>query len=164
MCIQGSPLSITSRNRVKGYRDAMVSAGLEDFVNIRGNDYSVQNGYIETKLELLSGRPVSAIFALSSTILLGAMKAIEEQGLKVPDDISLVSFDNNVFLDYLNPPITRVCQPVEHIGIVAVKLLMDSILGLSIRQPSMLLPPTVTLRNSIRPVAPAAERPSGYSL
>lgn len=164
MCIQGSPLSITSRNRVKGYRDAMVSAGLEDFVNIRGNDYSVQNGYIETKLELLSGRPVSAIFALSSTILLGAMKAIEEQGLRVPDDISLVSFDNNVFLDYLNPPITRVCQPVEHIGIVAVKLLMDSILGLSIRQPSMLLPPTVTLRNSIRPVAPTAELPSGYSL
>lgn len=157
MCIQGSPLSITSRNRVKGYRDAMVNAGLEDFLNIRGNDYSVQNGYIETKLELLSGRPVSAIFALSSTILLGAMKAIEEQGLKVPDDISLLSFDNNVFLDYLNPSITRVCQPVEHIGIVAVKLLMDSILGLSVRQPSMLLPPTVMLRNSVRPVIAPGE-------
>lgn len=157
MCIQGSPLSITSRNRVKGYRDAMVNAGLEDFLNIRGNDYSVQNGYIETKLELLSGRPVSAIFALSSTILLGAMKAIEEQGLKVPDDISLLSFDNNVFLDYLNPSITRVCQPVEHIGIVAVKLLMDSILGLSVRQPSMLLPPTVLLRNSVKPVIPSGE-------
>ncbi len=157
MCIQGSPLSITSRNRVKGYRDAMVNAGLEDFLNIRGNDYSVQNGYIETKLELLSGRPVSAIFALSSTILLGAMKAIEEQGLKVPDDISLLSFDNNVFLDYLNPSITRVCQPVEHIGIVAVKLLMDSILGLSVRQPSMLLPPSVLLRNSVRPVIAPGE-------
>lgn len=159
MCIQGSPLSVTSRNRVKGYRDAMVSAGLEDFVNIRGNDYSVQNGYIEMKLELLSGRPVSAVFALSSTILLGAMKAIEEQGLKVPDDVSLVSFDNNVFLDYLNPPITRVCQPVEHIGIVAVKLLMDAILGLSVRQPSMLLPPTVMPRDSVRYVAPPAELP-----
>lgn len=157
MCIQGSPLSVTSRNRVKGYRDAMVNAGLEDFVNIRGNDYSVQNGYIETKLELLSGRPVSAIFALSSTILLGAMRAIEEQGLKVPDDISLLSFDNNVFLDYLNPSITRVCQPVEHIGIVAVKLLMDSILGLSVRQPSMLLPPSMLLRNSVKPVIPSGE-------
>lgn len=164
MCIQGPPLLITSRNRVKGYRDAMVSAGLEDFVNIRGNDYSVQNGYIETKLELLSGRPVTAIFALSGTILLGAMKAIEEQGLRVPDDISLVSFDNNVFLDYLNPPITRVCQPVEHIGIVAVKILMDSILGLSIRQPSMLLPPTVMLRNSIKTIVPPVELASGYTL
>ncbi len=161
MCIQGSPLSITSRNRIRGYRDAMVSAGLEECVNIRGNDYSVQNGYIETKLELLSGRAVSAVFALSSTILLGAMKAIEEQGLKVPDDISLVSFDNNVFLDYLNPPITRVCQPVEHIGIVAVKILMDSILGLSTRQPSMLLPPSMITRNSVKSITPPAELPGG---
>ena len=154
MCIQGSPLSITSRNRVLGYRDAMARAGLEQHINIRGNDFSAQNGYIETKLELLSGKPVSAIFALSSTILLGTMKAIEEQGYAIPRDISLISFDNNLFLDYLNPSITRVCQPIEHIGIVSVKLLMDSILGLSIKQPSMMLPPTIALRNSIRMLSP----------
>ena len=132
----------------------MARAGLEQHINIRGNDFSAQNGYIETKLELLSGKPVSAIFALSSTILLGTMKAIEEQGYAIPRDISLISFDNNLFLDYLNPSITRVCQPIEHIGIVSVKLLMDSILGLSIKQPSMMLPPTIALRNSIRMLSP----------
>lgn len=153
MCIQGSPLSVTSRNRVLGYRDAMIRAGLEANINIRGNDYSAQNGYVETKLELMSGKNITAIFALSGTILLGAMKAIGEQGLSIPGDISLISFDNNIFLDYLNPAITRVCQPIEHIGIVSVKLLMDSILGLSVKQPSMMLPPTLALRNSISPLS-----------
>lgn len=150
ICIQGAPLSVTSRNRVRGYRDAMTNAGLEANIRIRGNEYSTQNGYIETKLELLSGSPVTAVFALSSTILLGALRAIEEQGLKVPDDISIISFDNNIFLDYLNPPISRVCQPLEHIGVLSVKLLMDSILGLEDRQPSVMLPPTLIRRGSVR--------------
>lgn len=150
MCIQGSPTSITSRMRVKGYSDAMEKAGLKDMINIRGNDYSVQNGYIETKLELMSGRPLTAILALSSTILLGSMKAIEQHGLRVPNDVSIVSFDNNVFLDYLNPSITRVCQPIEDIGVTAVKIMMDFILGLSSNQPSILLSPTLEVRNSVR--------------
>ena len=98
----------------------------------------------------MSGNPVSAIFALSSTILLGAMKAVQEQHLTVPADVSMISFDNNLFLDYLNPPITRVCQPVEYIGIVAVKMLMDSILGKEISQPAILLPPTMTYGLSVR--------------
>lgn len=150
LCIQGSPLSITSRKRVMGYCDAMAQAGLQANINVRGNDFSTQNGYIETKLALMSGNPVSAIFALSSTILLGAMKAVQEQHLTVPADVSMISFDNNLFLDYLNPPITRVCQPVEYIGIVAVKMLMDSILGKEISQPAILLPPTMTYGLSVR--------------
>lgn len=160
LCIQGSHRSVTSRNRVKGYRDAMIQAGLEDFINVRGNDFSTENGYLETKLELLSDRKFSAIFALSSTILMGVLKAAEEQHLHVPDDISVISYDNNIFLDYVNPPITRVCQPIEHIGIVAVKLLMDSILGLPLRQPNVLLPPTIAVRNSVKTISTEASEPA----
>lgn len=149
LCIQGAPLSVTSRNRVNGYRDALANAGLEHMISVRGAEYSIQNGYIETKMELLSGRPLTAVFALSSTILLGAMRAIQEHGLRVPEDISIISFDDNVFLDYLNPAITRVCQPTDHIAVAAVKLLMDAIQGQTNKQPSMLLPPTIAIRNSI---------------
>lgn len=149
LCIQGSPFSITSRKRVEGYCDAMTKAGLQENINVRGNDFSTQNGYIETKLALMSGNPISAIFALSSTILLGSIKAVQEQNLSVPQDMSIVSFDNNVFLDYLNPPVTRVCQPIDYLGIVAVKMLMDSILGKEIAQSSILLQPTITFGNSV---------------
>lgn len=154
LCIQGSPFSITSRKRVQGYCDAMTKAGLEENINVRGNDFSTQNGYIETKLALMSGNPVTAIFALSSTILLGSLKAVQEQNRKVPDDISMVSFDNNIFLDYLNPPVTRICQPIDYLGIVAVKMLMDSILGKETAQSSILLQPTLTYGASVRRPAP----------
>ena len=97
----------------------------------------------------MSGNPISAIFALSSTILLGSIKAVQEQNLSVPQDMSIVSFDNNVFLDYLNPPVTRVCQPIDYLGIVAVKMLMDSILGKEIAQSAILLQPTITFGNSV---------------
>jgi LacI family transcriptional regulator len=149
LCLQGSPLSITSNKRVAGYCDAMKKAGLEEYINVRGNDFSTHNGYIETKLAMMSNRKFTAVFALSSTILLGSMKALHESHKSVPTDVSIVSFDNNLFLDYMNPPVTRVCQPAEYIGIVAVKMLMDTIKGAEIKQPAVLLSPTITYGNSI---------------
>lgn len=98
---------------------------------------------------MMSNRKFTAVFALSSTILLGSMKALHESHKSVPTDVSIVSFDNNLFLDYMNPPVTRVCQPAEYIGIVAVKMLMDTIKGAEIKQPAVLLSPTITYGNSI---------------
>lgn len=150
LCLQGAPLSITSRKRVQGYSDAMTEAGLADKIVISGNEYSVQSGYIETRLRLMSKKSPTAILACSSTIMLGAMKAINENGLTIPDDISIISFDNNVFLDYLNPPITRIAQPIEHIGMVATKLLIDSILGTEEWKPGIILPPEIIPGASIK--------------
>ena len=69
----------------------------------------------------------TAIFALSNTIGLGAIKAIREAGLDIPRDISLISFDNNIFLDYTIPPITRIGQMVDEMAKLAVKILYDSL-------------------------------------
>lgn len=150
LCLQGAPLSITSKKRVQGYSDAMTEAGLADKITISGNEYSVQSGYVETRLRLMSKKPPTAILACSSTIMLGAMKAINENGLRIPDDISIISFDNNVFLDYLNPPITRIAQPIEHIGMVATKLLIDSILGTEEWKPGIILPPEIIPGASVK--------------
>lgn len=152
MCIQGTPRSITSRQRVKGFLEAMEQAGFSDNAIVSGNEFSTSNGYVETKLALSLGRHPSAIFALSNTILLGTLRAVSEHGLKVPDDISIISFDDNLYLDFLNPPITRISQPIEEISIVAVKMLMDRIKE---RVPSThlgaghLLQPVIIVRNSI---------------
>lgn len=128
-CIQGNLDSMPNRRRTEGYRSALKKAGLEEHEIIVGNDFTVQNGYIETKLLLNRTERPTAIFALSNTIGLGAIRAIREAGLHIPEDISIVSFDNNIYLDYLVPAITRIGQRVEEMGRMAVKLLLESIHG-----------------------------------
>ena len=126
-CIQGDPETMPNRMRVKGYRQAMESAGLAAYETITGNEFSIQNGYFETKLLLGSTPRPTAIFALSNTILLGAIKAIREAGLRIPEDVSIISFDNNKYLDYMVPPITRVSQPVEDMARLASRILFEKI-------------------------------------
>ena len=92
-----------------------------------GNEFSSQNGYLETKLLMsIPSRP-EAIFALSNTIALGALKAVREVGMRVPKDVALLSFDDNVYMDYMTPSITRVSQPVDDMAKLSVKILLDSI-------------------------------------
>ena len=92
----------------------------------------------------------TAIFALSNTILLGAIQALNEQKMRVPEDISLVSFDDNLYLDYLNPPVTRIAQPLSNIGIIAVKMLVQQIAEKTNSQTSILLQPHIVKRESVR--------------
>ena len=150
-CIQGTPYSMPVKERVRGYTDAMKEANLEKKIKVSGENFSISNGYLETKLLLNEQDKITAIFALSNTILLGALKAINESGLKVPSDISLVSFDNYTYLDYLNPPITRISQPTEEIGILAIKIIIQNI-NTKVRPAStrILLPPTLLERESVK--------------
>lgn len=128
-CIQGVNNSSPNRERVQGYMDAMKNAGLEDEIQVSGNDFSIHNGYVETKLLLSMAERPTAIFALSGTILLGSVKAVRESGAMIPEDIEYVSFDNNTFLDYLMPSISRINQPIEAMATLAVKILLDRISG-----------------------------------
>lgn len=128
VCIQGDQNLITNRKRVEGYRKAMTEAGLEDNISVVGDSFSVQNGYFETKMIVgnRSSLP-DAIFALSYTTALGVMKALKESNLTAGKDISLISFDDNMSLDYMQPEITRVAQAVDEMGKFAVKVLFEQI-------------------------------------
>lgn len=127
LCIRGNLQSSPVKERVKGYLDTLHKASLDDHAIVRGSSFSVDTGYIETKLALSSGQPLTAIFALSNTILLGAIKAIRESRLRIPDDISIVSFDNSAYLDLLDPAITHVSQPINNMGTLAIKALHQRI-------------------------------------
>lgn len=152
VCIQGNPDSTPNRRRIEGYRAAMKKAGLEEEIRIVGNEFTVQNGYIETKLLLNSADKPTAIFALSNTIGLGTIRAIREAGLHIPEDISLVSFDNNIYLDFLVPAITRIGQRVEEMGKMAVKLLDESVRGKRMLTSQIELSTEVILRDSVSPL------------
>lgn len=130
-CIQGVQSSMPNKERVRGYMKAMEDEGLAQDIDIIGNEFSVQNGYLETKLLMSRAQRPTAIFALSNTIMLGALKAIREAGLRIPEDVALISFDNNLYMDYMTPSITRISQPVEDMAKLAVKILLDKIKGAS---------------------------------
>ena len=148
-CIQGVPYSMPNKERVRGYREALRQNGLEARGRVSGESFSVQNGYLETKL-LLNGPSVpTAIFTLSNTILLGTIRAIRESGLRIPHDISVISFDNNTYLDYLDPAVTRVSQPIDEIGTLAVKILTESIASNKASDTQMLIPPRLIVCNSV---------------
>lgn len=150
LCIQGPGISITTKERLRGYLDAINEAGYSEHAMIRGNEFSIQNGYIETKLALNSTTKPTAIFALSSTILLGVIKALNEHKIKIPQDMSVISFDDNLYLDYLNPPITRIAQPLEDIGVIAVKMLMQKIAEETELHSEILLKPAIIKRDSVK--------------
>lgn len=116
LCIQGVRHSVPSADRVRGYRQALEDNGLSAYARVTGDGFSIRNGYEQTLRALHVRQRPTAIFALSNTILLGALKAVREMKLRIPDDISLVSFDNYDYLDYLDPAVTRVGQPSDEIG------------------------------------------------
>lgn len=150
VCIQGPTFSVTNRERIRGCRQAIEEFGQECSLQVLGNDFTIQNGYIEGQMALSRRPRPTAIFAMSNTIMLGTLRAIKEHHLAIPDDISLLSFDDNIFIDYLNPPITRVAQPVSSMGIAAIKMVVNSIQNSGELHSNMLLTPTIINRDSIR--------------
>jgi LacI family transcriptional regulator len=148
-CIQGVLASVPNKLRIKGCKDALNSAGLRDYT-ITGDEFSVQNGYKETKLLLQKRERPTAIFALSNTIAIGCIKALREENLNIPDDISLITFDDHPFLDYLATPLTCITQPTREICRIAIKYLFFMLDSKEIKSRQVLLKPELTYRRSVK--------------
>jgi LacI family transcriptional regulator/LacI family purine nucleotide synthesis repressor len=97
----------------------------------------------------------TAMVAASDIMAIGALRAINEHGLRVPEDISLASFDGIDFSEYTNPPLTTMWQDREAIGSGAMRLLIAMIEGTGENPPSPLIVPTrLVVRKSTRPISP----------
>ena len=149
--IQGLPGTYTSVTRLAGFADAMEAHGLAvDHDLIVGGDFRRESGYVETKLVLSRLERPTAIFAMSDLITLGVLQAFEEEGLDLPDDISLVTFDDFEFAPYLKCPITAVRQPKELMAEIAVKLLVDQLEGGDSKDhKQIVLKPELIVRRSV---------------
>lgn len=148
-CIQGVQQSTPNKLRIKGYKDAMLEAGITEY-SISGDDFSVQNGYLETKLLLQQKQRPTAIFALSNTIAMGSIKTLKEEKVRVPDDISIITFDDHPYLDYLATPLTCVTQPTSNICKIATKYLFSMLKKKEIEIKQVLLKPELKHRSSVR--------------
>lgn len=147
--IQGVISSVPNKERVRGYTDTMKSAGLEENILVVGNDFSIQNGYLETKLLIERKERPEAIFSMSGTIMLGTLKALHESGLSIPEDVAIISYDSNIYMDFLTPTVARIKQPKTDMGSLAVKILLDKISGENALNSQILLSPTFVLGKSI---------------
>ena len=130
-CIQGKTDTSVNDERVRGFRDAHVESSIPlDEKLIVGDNFGKQNGYIWTKIILKRNPRPTAILGLSNLISLGAIKAIYENGLSIPEDISLICFDEQPYSAYMRTPMTTIAQQTNEIGQIAFNLLISEINGI----------------------------------
>jgi DNA-binding LacI/PurR family transcriptional regulator len=126
------------------------------------SDYTVEEGFQLGK-ELLSLKDFpSAIFVTSDITATGVMQAIYEERLRVPEDISIVGFDDALAM-YTAPPLTTVAQPFEEMGEVAINLIIDRLRDKNIEsQRRVILKPELVIRNSVNLFSEEVSSRRGY--
>jgi LacI family transcriptional regulator len=145
----------TADDRVTGYRNAMeeVGAGIDACYIFRG-DFTPDSGYAMTKQAInLPLRP-TALIAANNFITIGAMKALQEAGMDVPDDIALVGFDDLPPTMVTFPFFTVVSQPAYEMGTRAMKILLDQLVGKEMEMAQEVILPTqlIIRRSSGHPI------------
>lgn len=128
--IAGTKIDFTSKERVNGYLKALSDNNIKiEKSLIKYAMYSHEISYVETMKMIDSPNPPTAIFALSYHMTLGMMKAINERGIKIPEQLSIVGFDRFELSDVIKPSITLVEQPVDEIGKTAANLVLKRLKG-----------------------------------
>ena len=116
--------------RYKGYKQSLLDADIEPDPRllVEGN-LQQQSGVLAVEMLLGRGRVFSAIFAANDQMAFGARLALYRRGIRVPDEVSLVGFDNETSAAYMVPPLTTLRQPAVEMGQTAAKAILDLIGG-----------------------------------
>jgi LacI family transcriptional regulator len=132
----------TAVDRVTGYKQALIEAGLSENELIYYGEFNQQSGYELTKQAMMLSPKPTALFGANNFIMLGIIKALRELQLNVPDDISVVGFDDFPKAMLVKPFFTAIVQPAYEMGRVATELLLDRISGDSSKECQELILPT----------------------
>ncbi|MBC9712777.1 LacI family DNA-binding transcriptional regulator [Streptomyces sp. TRM66268-LWL] len=124
--IAGPPRLLCSRARLDGYRAALESAGVPvDDALIMPGDFYHESGFTGCNALLDLDEPPTAVFAASDQMALGAIEALRRRGLRVPEDMSVVGFDDLPEVRWCAPPLTTVRQPLSDMGKLAARAVLD---------------------------------------
>ncbi|MEJ7792717.1 MAG: LacI family DNA-binding transcriptional regulator [Gaiellaceae bacterium] len=146
--VAGAPGLRISDERVEGYRTALVAADVEhDPALVAVGSFTEEGGY-KAAHELLAASELTAIFAANDLSALGALHAIAESGRRVPDEVSVVGFDDLRLARHTTPPLTTIHQPAFEIAERATQLLLDLAGGRDVPQRLHLLEPELVVRGS----------------
>lgn len=150
--IAGPESVLCSRARLDGYRAAMDEAGVEvDPVLVRYGNFHVQDGTTEGRSLLRLADPPTAIFAGNDLQALGVYQAAREAGLHIPDDLSVVGFDDLPVAAWVGPPLTTVRQPLVQMAMAAANLALDLARGEQPSQTRVELATELVIRESTAP-------------
>ncbi|MFJ3647894.1 LacI family DNA-binding transcriptional regulator [Streptomyces murinus] len=147
--ITGPATLLCSRARLDGYRAALESAGVEiDDRLVRRGDFSHESGFTAGTELITLPDPPTAIFASSDQMALGVYEAARQHDLRIPDDLSVVGFDDLPQVQWSPPPLTTVRQPLDEMGQVAVRTLLRLIQGETLESPHIELATQLVVRSS----------------
>jgi len=147
--IAGPDLYAPARERRHGYEQALSDHGLlVDDELIKVTDFRDQQAEQATEELLTAPNRVTALFVSSGNTAIGSLRAITRLGFKMPDDLSLVVFDDLDWAAAYNPPITAVAQDTEHLGGLAGRLLLQRIQGGDAPPEERHLPTRLVVRSS----------------
>lgn len=148
-CIMGPLNLIDSQNRLLGYKQAIEEASIQYNPNlIFKGMYTLQSGV--DAIEYFSGKRYSAIFAFNDMSAFGAYKELNNRNINVPNDISLIGYDNIFFSNLLDVPLTTIDQPIYEMGKTAAKILVNKEVRENNRENHIMFEPEIIIRNSTK--------------
>jgi len=151
--IGGRPELQSTVYRLLGYEDGLRQAGIPlDPELIQAGDYSMETGFSCAQRLLNLSDPPTAIFAANDQSAIGAIQAALQAGLCVPDDVSVVGFDNIPEAAYTNPGLTTIDQSVDQMGYVATEVLIRLIQGEPLESNLYKMPTRLIVRDSCRTI------------
>jgi LacI family transcriptional regulator len=150
--MKGNPLSSDSEDRWKAICEVAQKIGMridpELTVQIDINDPTPQLGYPFAKQLLARKKPFTALFAYNDISAIGAIRALQEHGLRVPQDVSVMGFDDIPGAAFNTPTLTTVRQPLARMGQVAAQTLLERIAGRDDYPPEIAIEPELVVRES----------------
>ncbi|MGR5248103.1 LacI family DNA-binding transcriptional regulator [Vibrio aestuarianus] len=151
-CITGPLEKSDARGRLQGYRKALEEAGLEyDEALVSEAGFTEESGVKAMRKLLMRQCEFSAVFASNDHMAFGAFEELRRVGMQIPNDISLVGFDNILFARYLTPALTTVNFPLEQMSLEAVQLVIQK-LHKNKRDVDFKLSPSLVVRESVKNV------------
>ncbi len=151
--ITGIPYHLTSMARRAGYSAALEAKDIPvDPLLIRSGDFTHESGYTETLALLELAEPPTAIFAASDLQATGVYRALYAKGLKVPQDVSVIGFDDVPIAERMSPPLTTVRQPLREMGRTAAQMLLRMIIGENLENKRVELATSLVIRESCAPL------------
>lgn len=152
--ISGPMFIQSGQDRQAGYRRALEEAGIAfDPALAAEGDYLHRSGYAAMQHILGSGHPFTGLFASNDRMAIGAISALRQAGLRVPDDVSVVGFDDLPEAEFAVPPLTTMRQPMVKVGEEAMRLLLNAIQNPGQPPRQVLLETELIERQSVRAIA-----------
>jgi LacI family transcriptional regulator len=148
---RGWPTTMPHNVRAEGYRQAMRQRGLESEIDLVSTAYSERGGYLGARQLLSRPVPPTAIFAGADVAAIGVLNAVDEAGLRVPEDVSLAGYDNTTIAALGPISLTSVDQDGRLLGVNAARLLLERIQGQRQRSVLLSLTPSLVPRRSTGP-------------